>query len=270
MHRQLVFALLLVLGPGCATLSPRRPVDNWAMAPTLPRAPVWQFEQLPHRTTDAAAEPDETGDVDDELVGSTDSVAPAEPASAAAPDLTVLKASPLQAGQSSGYGWRKDPFRHRRKFHSGTDYPSSAGTPVAAAGDGVVSFAGRRGGYGNMVLIDHGGGVSTLYGHLRRIEVENSANVTAGDRIGQVGQTGRATGPHLHFEVRIDGRPVDPVMAMAAGGTERSSPNESKVVTLASTAGAQPSARPESGSRVRPKRGSHLRRTHGKRPQLLW
>lgn len=268
MHRQLVFALLLVLGAGCAMLSPQRPVDPLAMSPTLPRAPVWQFEQLPQRTTDVPGEPHDVEEVA-EPSESVDSAASAEPGTATAPDLTVLTTSPIHAGQSSGYGWRKDPFRHRRKFHSGTDYPSSAGTPVAAAGDGVVSFAGRRRGYGNMVLIDHGRGVTTLYGHLRRIDVETSANVSAGDRIGQVGQTGRATGPHLHFEVRLEGNPVDPVMAMAAAEKARSSPEDSKVATLTLTSGA-PKARPEAGSRVRSKRGTHVRRTQGKRPQLLW
>ncbi len=140
------------------------------------------------------------------------------------PDLTILAAQPIPDTLSSGYGWRDDPIRHTWKFHGGTDYPADRGTPVAVAGDGVVTFAGRQRGYGNVIYVDHGGGVVTLYGHLRRIETKKGATVTAGERIGQVGSTGRATGPHLHFEVRLDHRPVDPVMAMRVAEFERSSP----------------------------------------------
>jgi murein DD-endopeptidase MepM/ murein hydrolase activator NlpD len=142
----------------------------------------------------------------------------------ALPDITILTTQPIPDTLSSGYGWRDDPIRHTWKFHSGTDFPSDPGTPVAVAGDGVVTFAGRQGGYGNVVYVDHGGGVVTLYGHMRRIETKKGATVTAGERIGQVGSTGRATGPHLHFEVRLDSRPVDPVMAMRVADLERSSP----------------------------------------------
>jgi murein DD-endopeptidase MepM/ murein hydrolase activator NlpD len=140
------------------------------------------------------------------------------------PDITILTTQPIADTLSSGYGWRDDPIRHTWKFHSGTDFPSDPGTPVAAAGNGVVTFAGRQGGYGNVVYVDHGGGVVTLYGHMRRIETKKGATVAAGERIGQVGSTGRATGPHLHFEVRLDNRPVDPVMAMRVADLERDSP----------------------------------------------
>jgi murein DD-endopeptidase MepM/ murein hydrolase activator NlpD len=140
------------------------------------------------------------------------------------PDITILTTQPIADTLSSGYGWRDDPIRHTWKFHSGTDFPSDPGTPVAAAGNGVVTFAGRQGGYGNVVYVDHGGGVVTLYGHMRRIETKKGATVSAGERIGQVGSTGRATGPHLHFEVRLDNRPVDPVMAMRVADLERDSP----------------------------------------------
>ena len=142
----------------------------------------------------------------------------------AIPDITILTTQPIADTLSSGYGWRDDPIRHTWKFHSGTDFPSDPGTPVAAAGNGVVTFAGRQGGYGNVVYVDHGGGVVTLYGHMRRIETKKGATVAAGERIGQVGSTGRATGPHLHFEVRLDNRPVDPVMAMRVADLERDSP----------------------------------------------
>ncbi len=148
------------------------------------------------------------------------------------PDITILTAQPIPEVLSSGYGWRDDPIRHTWKFHGGTDFPSDPGTPVDVAGDGVVSFAGRQGGYGNVIYVDHGGGVVTLYGHLRRIETKKGATVAAGERIGQVGSTGRATGPHLHFEVRLDGRPVDPVLAMHVADLERTAPDLGRLASF--------------------------------------
>lgn len=265
---RLVFPILLVLGPGCVTFTRTLPAGNGAKVTTVaavetaqtaqtaqasPPVPLWQFQLIPHREAAPIAAPR------------------VEPVSAQTPDLAVLTTPPIQAVKSSGYGWRKDPFRRIRKFHSGTDYPSSPGTPIAAAGNGVVVFAGRQRGYGNVVLVDHGSGVVTLYGHLRKIEVQPEATVSAGQQIGQVGQTGRATGPHLHFEVHVDGRPVDPVMALAMAETERSSPEDGKLAALALTSDALSKARAENRSRARPKkRGKQLRRSHGKRPQTLW
>jgi murein DD-endopeptidase MepM/ murein hydrolase activator NlpD len=161
----------------------------------------------------------------DMVHGATDRIAAiVAKAPQVSPDLTILTTQPIPDTLSSGYGWRDDPIRHTWKFHGGTDFKADPGTPVGAAGDGVVVFAGRQGGYGNVIYVDHGGGVVTLYGHLRRIETKKGATVTAGERIGQVGQTGRATGPHLHFEVRLDNRPVDPVTAMTVADLERTSP----------------------------------------------
>ena len=159
------------------------------------------------------------------------------------PDLTILRVQPIADTLSSGYGWRDDPIRHTWKFHGGTDFPSDPGTPVDVAGDGVVTFAGRQGGYGNVVYVDHGGGVVTLYGHMRKIETKNGATVTAGERIGQVGQTGRATGPHLHFEVRLDNRPVDPVIAMQVADLERDSPSLGHLASFALAPEVQKHAR---------------------------
>lgn len=159
------------------------------------------------------------------------------------PDLTVLRIQPIPDTLSSGYGWRDDPIRHTWKFHGGTDFPAKPGTAVGVAADGVVTFAGRQGGYGNVIYVDHGGGVVTLYGHLRRIETKKGAVVTAGERIGQVGSTGRATGPHLHFEVRLDNRPVDPVLAMQVAGLERESPSLGHLASFALAPDIQKHAR---------------------------
>ncbi|HEX3762420.1 MAG TPA: M23 family metallopeptidase [Kofleriaceae bacterium] len=149
------------------------------------------------------------------------------------PDLTVLSTEPVARTESSGFGWRDDPIRHTRSFHAGTDFRGEPGTPVMAAGDGVVKFCGRMGGYGNVVDIDHGGGVVTRYAHLRRIMTKRAAAVTSGDVIGQVGSTGRATGPHLHFEVRIDGAPVSPIAAMAVAQMQREVPIAGRLAALA-------------------------------------
>jgi len=166
------------------------------------------------------------------------------------PDLAVLTTEPVANTESSGFGWRDDPIRHRPKFHSGTDFRGERGTPVLAAGDGIVVFAGRRGGYGNVIDVDHGGGVITRYAHLRRIEAKRETPVIAGQRIGQVGSTGRATGPHLHFEVRLDGRPVDPVTAMTVAELTRESVELGKVAAFA----LAPELQAESASRIDPPR----------------
>lgn len=152
----------------------------------------------------------------------------------AVPDLTILTVEPLpELQKSSGYGWRSDPMHHDRRFHHGTDMRAEYGTPVVAAGAGVVVFAGRQGGYGNVVYIDHGGGIVTRYGHLQKIETKKDASIAAGERLGQVGSTGRATGPHLHFEVRIDGRDVNPLQAMAVADLQRTKPELGAVAAFA-------------------------------------
>lgn len=154
-----------------------------------------------------------------------------------APDLTTLTTFPLPTSDdswaTSGFGWRDDPMRHRRKFHSGADIRAKSGTPVFAAGDGVVVFSGRQGGYGNIVMVDHGGGVITRYAHLRRILAAKGETVTAGMRIGLVGATGRATGPHLHFEVRLDNSPVDPTVALTVAKLQREAPEQAKLAAVA-------------------------------------
>ena len=112
---------------------------------------------------------------------------------------------------SSGYGGRIHPTPGKYKFHGGLDIPGSYGSAIVAANSGKVIWAGNRGdSYGNYVIIDHGGGVSTLYGHSSKVLVSTGQRVSRGQRIANVGSTGRSTGPHCHFEVRINGSRVNP------------------------------------------------------------
>lgn len=112
---------------------------------------------------------------------------------------------------SSGYGGRIHPTTGKYKFHGGLDIPGSYGSAIVAANSGKVIWAGNRGdSYGNYVIIDHGGGVSTLYGHASKVLVSTGQSVSRGQRIANVGSTGRSTGPHCHFEVRINGSRVNP------------------------------------------------------------
>jgi murein DD-endopeptidase MepM/ murein hydrolase activator NlpD len=118
---------------------------------------------------------------------------------------------PVNGPITSGFGYRTDPVTGGTSFHSGIDIGASCGTPIKAAGTGVILSAGwNSGGYGNMTLINHGGGLSTLYGHQSSIIVSAGQSVNQGQVIGYVGSTGKSTGCHLHFEVRVNGTPVDP------------------------------------------------------------
>lgn len=111
---------------------------------------------------------------------------------------------------SSRFGTRSDPFQGSAAFHSGLDFAAPSGTSVLAAGDGQVSFAGQRSGYGNVVEIDHGNGIISRYAHLSAILVRKGQVIASGDVVARVGSTGRSTGPHLHFEVRRNGSPQNP------------------------------------------------------------
>jgi len=119
-------------------------------------------------------------------------------------------ARPVPGAVTSGFGSRRDPIRGGSGFHPGVDMNASYGEPIYACRAGTVVIAAPQGGYGNAVVIDHGGGMATLYGHQSRLAVSEGQQVSAGDVIGYAGSTGYSTGPHLHFEVRMSGNPVDP------------------------------------------------------------
>ncbi|MFL6755633.1 MAG: M23 family metallopeptidase, partial [Sphingomicrobium sp.] len=116
---------------------------------------------------------------------------------------------------TSGFGVRSDPFHAGAAMHPGIDLAGSYGTPIYATADGTVLRAGwNSGGYGNLVEIDHGRGITTRYGHMSAILIRAGDHITRGQQIGRMGSTGRSTGNHLHYEVRIDGRAVNPIPFM--------------------------------------------------------
>ena len=118
---------------------------------------------------------------------------------------------PCDGPVTSGFGYRVHPISGTSRMHTGVDLGCGYGAPIGAAGDGVVVEAGWRGGYGNAVVIDHGDGLATLYGHQSSIAVSPGERVSTGRTIGYVGSTGYSTGPHLHWEVWVNGTPVDPM-----------------------------------------------------------
>jgi murein DD-endopeptidase MepM/ murein hydrolase activator NlpD len=132
-------------------------------------------------------------------------------------NVPVRKPVTGEIDPSSGFGMRIDPFLKSPAMHTGLDMRGEPGDPVRATANGTVTFAGWQGGYGKMVEIDHGNGVATRYGHLSSIDTEVGHTIKTGQIIGKVGTTGRSTGPHLHYETRIDGEAVDPQRFLRAG-----------------------------------------------------
>ncbi len=117
---------------------------------------------------------------------------------------------PAQGWVSSDFGYRSSPFTGQREFHKGLDISAPEGTPIYAPASGKVTFTGRDGGYGITMVIDHGRGITTRYAHLQRYIADEETKVSRGELIGYVGNTGRSTGPHLHYEVRLNNMPVNP------------------------------------------------------------
>ena len=129
-------------------------------------------------------------------------------------------ASPMEFSRvTSGFAMRFHPIHQTWRQHNGVDYAAPTGTPVRSVGDGVVEFAGRQNGYGNVVQIKHANDRSTLYAHLSRIDVRQGQRIEQGVRIGAVGSTGWSTGPHLHFEFRLNGAHQDPLKIAKASET---------------------------------------------------
>jgi murein DD-endopeptidase MepM/ murein hydrolase activator NlpD len=119
---------------------------------------------------------------------------------------------PVAGKLEGGFGGRRNPFGGSGyEFHSGQDIEASMGTPVVSGASGKVTFVGWQNGYGQLVVVDHGGGLTTRYGHLSRIDVKLGDTVSRAQLLGKVGSTGRSTGPHLHYEVRINDQPVNPL-----------------------------------------------------------
>jgi murein DD-endopeptidase MepM/ murein hydrolase activator NlpD len=121
---------------------------------------------------------------------------------------------------ASGYGVRTDPINGHRSVHRGIDFDAPMGAPVLSVAEGVVTFAGVRHGYGKVVEVDHGNGYMTRYAHNSKIEVKVGQRVHIGDTLAKVGSTGRSTGPHCHFEVWLDGRPVNPIAYVKSKRTQ--------------------------------------------------
>jgi murein DD-endopeptidase MepM/ murein hydrolase activator NlpD len=118
---------------------------------------------------------------------------------------------PTEGWLSSGFGYRISPFTNQREFHKGLDIATRIGTPVIAPADGLIVFVGREGHLGKTVTINHGYNMVTRYGHLNNFKVKKGEHVKRTQIIGEVGNTGRCTGPHLHYEVQLNGIPVNPL-----------------------------------------------------------
>ncbi len=129
------------------------------------------------------------------------------------PSIKPVREDKLQKNMNvlSGFGYRIHPIYKVRKFHAGVDFPARQGTAIQATGNGTVVDAGWHSGYGNCIVIDHGYGYETLYGHMHKLTVRKGEKVKKGQKIGEVGDTGTSTAPHLHYEVHFKGKPINPI-----------------------------------------------------------
>lgn len=166
-------------------------------------------------------------------------------AKASAGKTTLKFAKPVAGRITSGFGSRKDPINGRSKTHTGIDFGASSGTPIHASAAGTVTFSGSRGANywaGNHVIINHGGGYETLYAHQSRVKARVGSRVQQGEVIGYVGSTGRSTGAHLHFEIHINGRPVNPAPYLSGSSVAISETTPSTSSQGTSTAGSESGA----------------------------
>lgn len=164
------------------------------------------------------------------------------------PAFVARAAAATRLSVNSPFGVRSDPLTGLARMHTGVDLRATYGESVGVSMSGKVWFAGQRTGYGNVVVVDHGTGIATLYAHLSQIAVATGQSVEAGQLIGYVGSTGRSTGPHLHYEVRANGRPVDPGASIAVEGDKLVVNGQS--LGLASTSGPVALPRPPGGTSI--------------------
>jgi len=136
---------------------------------------------------------------------------------------------PVKGQITSGFGNRRDPIKGVHRHHDGMDIAAPEGTPIRSIRGGEVSFSGKRGGYGNVVIVDHGNGLTTRYAHCRDLSVKSGDKVFPGTILGSVGSTGRSTGPHLHLEARRNGNAVDPETLF---GWNKSNSSQNKAVAI--------------------------------------
>lgn len=174
---------------------------------TVPSAPPLLEDQIPPATIS----PDGSADATDAPVETSPMTEP-EPIESGAPALGLeATTSPVMAVVSSGYGWREDPLGEGEKFHSGVDLAAPYGDPIGAFADGVVDYIGESPAYGQYLQLQHAGGVTSFYAHCSELLVQPGWTVSMGDTVARVGDTGDVTGPHLHFELKVDGERVDPL-----------------------------------------------------------
>ena len=165
--------------------------------------------------------------------------------------LLVPSSAPVNVSVGSGFGVRVDPFTGHASLHTGLDFPAEVGTPVYAAAGGIVTMSEWHAAYGNTLEIDHGNGLVTRYAHCAGFEVERGALVKRGQLVARVGNTGRSTGPHLHFEVMVDGAPQDPARFLAGGSQTKDfakRPGVPAAVAQASSGAAAGAASPATGT----------------------
>ena len=146
--------------------------------------------------------------------------------------LMVPSSAPVDGPIGSGFGFRTDPFTHRPALHTGLDFPADPGTSILAAAGGVVLSAGPHPQYGQLVELDHGNGLVTRYAHTSRMLVKQGDLVKRGQKIAEVGSTGRSTGPHLHFEVLVEGVQQNPAKFLASQGAVSTASQKSNTVSL--------------------------------------